>query len=118
MQDYPILIRECDFRINFTDWCCRIIVEAHKQLNDHTVGIPINGRNEDCLHSSGFEKGTLSSPMDISSCSQKDADADDDDDSHQVHISMSESNFSGYRSTISFTSVDKFQKESMAKLWL
>jgi hypothetical protein len=45
---------------------------------------------------------------------QKDADAD----SYQVHISIFESNFSGYRSKLSFTSVDKFQKEPMAKLWL
>jgi hypothetical protein len=44
MQDYPILIRECDFRINLTDWCCRIIVEAHNSLLTLQLATPINGK--------------------------------------------------------------------------
>jgi hypothetical protein len=44
MQDYLILIRESDFRINLTDWCCRIIVEAHNSGLTTQLATPINGR--------------------------------------------------------------------------
>jgi len=43
---------------------------------------------------------------------QKDVDAD----SHQVHISIFESNFSGYKSKLFSTSVDKFHKKNGEKM--
>ncbi len=44
MQDYQILIRECESRINITDWCCRIIVEARNSWLTTQLATPINGR--------------------------------------------------------------------------
>jgi len=44
MQDYQILIRECDFIINIIDWCSRIIVEAHNSRLIAQLATPINGR--------------------------------------------------------------------------
>ncbi len=41
---WQVCIRECDFGINITDWCCRIIVEAHNSRLITQLATPINGR--------------------------------------------------------------------------